>query len=219
MWRPRSRRTWRRWSAERAQLAGFDRAAVQRGGNERPGSSGLGKGAQVGDVAHPAAGQQLELGKAGAEAAHQREVGTGAGSHAREVEHDDLAYAGLRESCQRLGRSKPGQLGVRREDTARPEVEAEHERGVRELRPQPLEGALVRERLGADHDARRAQLEQLPDCGDFGGAGIDHHPRLLRQSGEDLAVPRSTGDRVEIGDVQLVEPERLADAASDPDRV
>ena len=81
--------------AERAQLLGSDRAAVQGGGDERAGRPGFGQGAQVGDVAHAAAGQQLELGKAGAELAHQRDVGARAGSDAREVEHDHLAHAGV----------------------------------------------------------------------------------------------------------------------------
>ena len=192
---------------------------VQGGGDERAGRPGFGQGTQVGEVAHAAAGQQLELGKAGAELAHQRDVGACAGSDAREVEHDHLPHAGLPQQRQRLGRSEPAQVGVGREDAARPEVEAEHERGVRELGPQPLERGLVRERLGADHDARRAQLEQQPDRGDLGDAGIDHHPRLARQRGEDLAVGRSTGDRVEIGDVELAESERFADGASDPDGV
>ena len=184
-----------------------------------PAAPACGQGAQVGDVAHAAAGQQLELGKAGTELAHQRDVGTRAGPDAREVEHDHLPHAGALEPCQRLGGSEAGQLRVGREDAARPEVEAEHERRVGELRPQALERRQVRERLGADHDARRAQLEQPPDRGDLGDAGIDHHPRLAREGGEDLAVRRSAVDSVEIGDIELVEPERLADGARDLDGV
>jgi hypothetical protein len=37
---------------------------VQGGGEERAGRPGVGQGAQVGDVSHAAAGQQLQLGKA-----------------------------------------------------------------------------------------------------------------------------------------------------------
>ena len=112
-------------------------------------------GLDVGDVAHTAAGQQLELGKAGTEFTHHRDIRTRTGPDAREVEHDHLPYAGVPQPCQRLRRSESGQLAVGRDDAPRPEVEAEHERGVRELRPQPLERGLVRERLGADHDGRR----------------------------------------------------------------
>jgi probable H4MPT-linked C1 transfer pathway protein len=205
--------------SERAQLVGSDRSAVQGGGDERPGRPGFGQGAQVGEVPDAAAGQQLELGKAGTELAHQRDVGPRTGPDAREVEHDHLPHAGVRQPCQRLGRSEPGQLGVGREDLRRPKVEAEHEWGIRELRPQPLERGLVRERLGADHHARRAQLEQQPDGGDLADAGIDHHPRLVPESGEDLALCWSAGDRVEIGDIELVESECAADGARDLDGV
>jgi len=61
---------------ERTQVVGPDRATVQGGGDERPGGPGLGQGAQVGDVADAAAGQQLDLGKAGTEFAHQRNIRT-----------------------------------------------------------------------------------------------------------------------------------------------
>jgi hypothetical protein len=108
---------------------------------------------------------------------------------------------------------------VGREDAASPEVEAEHERGIRELRPQPLERRLVRERLGTDHDARRAQLEHPPDLGGLGDPGIDHHPCVARQRGDDLAMRRSARDRVEIGHVELVESERSPDGASDLDGI
>jgi (4-(4-[2-(gamma-L-glutamylamino)ethyl]phenoxymethyl)furan-2-yl)methanamine synthase len=204
---------------KRAQLAGADRAAVQGGGDERAGRPGFGQRAQVGDVAHAAAGQQLELGKAGTQLPHQRDVGARTGTYACEVEHDHLPHARARQPCQRLGRSEPGEPGVGREDVARPEVEAEHKRGVRQLRPQPIQRSLLGERLGADHDARRAQLEQQPDRGGIGDAGVDHHPGLAGQSRDDLGVGRSARDRVEIGYIELVESERFADRARDLDGV
>jgi hypothetical protein len=77
---------------------------VQGCGDERPGPAGFRQGAQVGDVAHAAAGQQLEPGKAGAELAHLRDVGARTGTDAREVEHDRFAEAGVLQPCQRLGR-------------------------------------------------------------------------------------------------------------------
>ena len=192
---------------------------MQGGGDEGAGRAGFGQGPQVGGVAHPAAGQQLQPGQAGAELAQQRDVGARPGPYAREVQQDHLPHAGVAQPHRRLGRSEPGKLGIGREHAARPEVEAEHQRRVRELGPQPLERGRVRERLGADHDAGCAELEQLPDSGDLGDAGIDHHPRLARQSGQGLAVPRSTPDRVEIGDIQLVESERSADCARDYDGI
>jgi probable H4MPT-linked C1 transfer pathway protein len=192
---------------------------VQGGGDEGAGRPCLGQGAQVGDVAHAAAGQQLELGKAGAELAHQRDVGARAGPDAREVEHDHLPHAGRFQPRQRLARAEPGEPEVGREDASRPQVETEYERGVRQLHPQPLEPRMVRERLRADDNARRPQLEQRPGRGGVGHAGIDHQPGLAGQGGDGLAVGRSACDRVEIGDVELVESEHFADGASDLDGV
>jgi probable H4MPT-linked C1 transfer pathway protein len=91
------------------------------------------------------------------------------------------------------------------------EIEAEHGLETR----QPLELRLVRQRLGADYHARRTQLAQRPDCGGVGDTGVDHHVRVARQGHEDVAVERTTGDRVEVGDVQLVESELSAEGASD----
>ena len=156
---------------------------MQGGGHERSARAGLGQGAQVGEVSHAATGQQLELGEAGAELAHQRDVRTRAGPDARDVEHNHLPHAGVAQPRQRLARTEPGQLAVRRQDAAGAEVEAERQRGVPELGPQPLERGQVRERLGADHHAHRAQLEQHPGRGGVGDAGIHHHPRLARQGG------------------------------------
>ena len=204
---------------ERAQLGASDRAVMNRGADERARGAGFGQRTQVGEVAHAAAGQQLEVRKAGTELAHQRDVGACARSDAGEVEHDHLPHAGLPKQPQRLGCSKPAQVGIGRDDAVPPEVKAEHERGVGELRPQPPERGRIRQRLGADHDARDAQLEQRPDRSGVGDAGVDHHPRLARQGGEDSAAGRSTSDRVEIGHVELAEPERFPDRASDPDRV
>jgi probable H4MPT-linked C1 transfer pathway protein len=170
-------------------------------------------------VAHATGGQQLELGKAGAELAHQRDVRAGAGSDAREVEHDHLPQPGVRQPRQRLARAEPGQLDVARDDASRPQIEAERERGVRQLSAQPFELRMVRERLRADDDARRSELEQRPDRGGLRHAGIDHQPGLARQGRDGLAVGRSAVDRIEIGDVELVESEHFADGASDLDGV
>jgi (4-(4-[2-(gamma-L-glutamylamino)ethyl]phenoxymethyl)furan-2-yl)methanamine synthase len=188
-------------------------------GDECSGRPGLGQGVQVGSVTHAAPRQHLAVGKAGGELTNKRDVGARSGSDAGEVEDDHLADAGGTQSRQRLGRSEPGQLGVGRDHAAGPEVEAQHDWGVRELRPQPPERGPVRERLGADHDSRRAKLEQQPHGGDLADAGIHHDLCLLRQCGDDLVLPRPALDRVEIGDVELLEAERLAHGARDLDGV
>ena len=189
------------------------------GGHERAGRTGFGQGAQVGDVPHTAAGQQLDLREAGAELAHQRDVGARAGPDAGEVEDDHLPHARLPQQRQRVGRSEPAELGIAREDALPSEVEAQHERGAGKLRPQSRERGRVRQRLRADHHARRAQLEQRPDGGGVGDAGVDHHVSVACQGRYDVPVGRSAGDRVEIGDVELVEPELSAEGASNAERV
>jgi (4-(4-[2-(gamma-L-glutamylamino)ethyl]phenoxymethyl)furan-2-yl)methanamine synthase len=188
---------------------------VQGGCDERSRRPGCGQGAQVCKVADATTGEQLELGKAGVELTYQGDVGTRVGSDAREVEHDHLPNAPRPQPRQRLGCSEPGQVRVGRDDAAGAEVQAQYKRGVGQLGPEPLDCGAVRERLGADDDVRRAQLEQSSDGGDLRDAGIDHHPRLAREGGEHLAVRRSAVDRVEIGQVELVEAERFADGASD----
>jgi (4-(4-[2-(gamma-L-glutamylamino)ethyl]phenoxymethyl)furan-2-yl)methanamine synthase len=188
---------------------------VEGCGDERAGRPGLAQGAEIGDVSHTTAGQQLEHRKARAELADQRDVGACGGSHASEVENDHLAHIRLREERERVGRAQPAEAGVGRENSLLPEIEAEHEWGVGQLRPQPGQRGPVGQRLGTDHDARCAQLEQRPDGGGFGHAGVDHDARLAPQGGEDLAVRRATRDCVEIGDVELVQPELLPVGAGD----
>jgi hypothetical protein len=97
---------------------------------ERAGRAGFGESGYVARIAHPAAGQQLEVGKARVELAHQRDVGARLGAHACEVEHDHLAYCLVVQPCKRFRRSEPGQLRVPRENATSPQVQAEHERGV-----------------------------------------------------------------------------------------
>ena len=104
---------------------------MYRGRDERAGRPGFGEVAQVGRVAHAAAGQQLEVRKAGVELAHQRDVWARFGAHACEVEHDHLVHLVVSQPPQRLGRPEPGQLRFARENATRPQVQAEHERGVR----------------------------------------------------------------------------------------
>jgi hypothetical protein len=97
------------------------------GCHERAGCAGFGECAQVARVAHAAAGQEREVGEAGAEAAHQRHVGARIGAHACEVEHDHLAPFAGRQPRKRFARPEPGKLRVGRENATRPQVEAENE--------------------------------------------------------------------------------------------
>ena len=188
---------------------------MQGSSHERACRPAGGESAQVGEVAHAAAGQQLEVRKARAQLAYQFDLRARAGPDPREIEHDHLTYAGARQARQRLGGIEPSELGVWREEAAGAEIEAEDERKVRH----PLECRLVRERLGADHHACHAQLQQRPGRGEVGDTGVHHDPSFLCQGGERCAVRRSTRDRVEIRDVELVELELSAEGAGDAEGV
>ena len=125
-----------------------------------PDVSGGGQRAQVGGVAHPAAREQLEVREAVMQLAQQRHVGAVAGADPREVEHDRLARAGVREARERLDRGDAAQRRVGRDQASAAQVEAEHERCIRQLVPEPPERLRAGQRLGADHDPRDTQLEE-----------------------------------------------------------
>ena len=114
-------------------------------------------------VAHPAAREQLDVREAGMQLVQQRHVGSLAGADPREVEHDRLLYAGLREARERVDRVDAAQRGVGRDEASAAQVEAEHERRVRQLGLEAPERVRAGQRLGADHDPRDAQLEQSCD--------------------------------------------------------
>jgi (4-(4-[2-(gamma-L-glutamylamino)ethyl]phenoxymethyl)furan-2-yl)methanamine synthase len=184
---------------------------VESCGHERARRAYLGESAQVGHVAHAAACQQLEVGKAHTQLAHQLDLRTLPRPDAREIEHDHLTHAGALEARQRLGGTELRQLPVRRQQAAVAEVEAQHEREVH----QPFKRRPVRERLGADHHACSAEVEQRPGRGELGHARVHHDPCFLRQGSERFAVERSTPDRIEIGDVELIEAQLIAEGAGD----
>ena len=121
-------------------------------------------------------------------------------------------------SARRASASAGAMRGERRVGREHPpvaQVEAEDERRAGQLAPEPRERPDAGQRLGADHDAGDAEREQPLDRRGRRGAGVDHHLRLPRQRGDDVGVARAAGDRVEVGDVELVEAEPLAHRARD----
>ena len=84
-----------------------------------PDAPARGQRAQVGGVAHPAAREQLDVREAGVQLAQQRHVGSLAGADPREVEHDRLPRAGLREARERVDRGEAAQRRVGRDAAAR----------------------------------------------------------------------------------------------------
>ena len=181
--------------------------------HEGPGHSGARQRPQVAGVAHPTAGEQLDVREAGAQLGEQRRVGSLAGADAGEVEHDGLARAGVCQARKRVGRADAGQRRVGRDHSSAAQVEAEDERRIRQLGAQLAERLGARQRLSADHDAGDPEPEQPFDCRGRRGASVHHHARFPRQRGDDVGAPRPAGDRVEVRDVELVEAEPLAHRA------
>jgi len=192
-------------SAQPRQLRRADDATVQRGRDERAGGARGVERAQVLDVAHAAARQHLEVGKRGVDLGDRRDVRPRGVAHAREVEHDHLAQAGAPEACDGVERRQAGEPRVGRQQAAVAQVDAQDHHAVGELREQAVESIRRLQRLGPDDDAVRAELPERPCPRRLADAGVDHHARLARQGREQRAVLALPADRVEIGDVQLVE--------------
>ena len=143
----------------------------------------------------------------------QRRVGPIAGADPLEVEHDRLARAGLGEVREGVDRGGAAQRGVGRDQPPAAQVEAEHERGAGQVGLEPAERVRAGQRLGADHDPRDTELKESLDRRRRRGPGVDADARFARQRGDDARVRRATSDRVEVGDVELVDAEALAHGA------
>ena len=68
---------------------------MQRGGDERAVTPGIGEPRDVLEPANAAAGQQRHPGRGGAHACNQPQVEARAGADARQIDHDDGAGAGI----------------------------------------------------------------------------------------------------------------------------
>src|SRR4051794_3133326 len=207
------------WLTQRPQLARRDRPAVQRCGDKRADRAGVRERAEVRGVADTAAREQVDARHGRAERRDQCDVGALPGADAREVEHDRLARAGVGEAGERGRRGGVRQRPVRRGHAPATQVEAQRERRAGQLGAQPREGARAGQRLGADHDARGAEPEERGDGVRVRGARVDHHAGLPRERRDDRRAPAVARDRVEVGDVELVEAEPVAHRPRHVDRV
>ena len=133
------------------QLARADDAAVQRGRDERAGGAGGVERPQVVDVAHAAAGQQLEVREGAVELGDQRDVRARAAAHAREVEHDRLAQAGAVQAREGVERGQARELRVGRQHAAR---RAGRRSGPRRRRAAPRAGGRARRGRSASPSRR-----------------------------------------------------------------
>jgi (4-(4-[2-(gamma-L-glutamylamino)ethyl]phenoxymethyl)furan-2-yl)methanamine synthase len=194
---------------------------MQRRRDERARSAGVAECAQVLDVAHAAAREQLEVGKGRVELGDQPDVRAGAAAHSRQVEHDRLAQSCAVQARHRVERRQPRELRVGRQRAAVAQVRAQNHGSRGKFREQPVERIGAGQRLGPDHDAVRADVQQRPRPCRLADARVDHDARLARErsdGGAVLAFAGCAADRVEVGDVQLVEPQ-LAERPCEGKRV
>jgi probable H4MPT-linked C1 transfer pathway protein len=192
---------------------------VQRRRDERAAGARGRERVEVGGVAHAAAREQDDLRAPRAQRREQLDVRALARADPREVEDDGLVRPRGGQARERVRGAERGERGVGREGAPGAEVEADDERRVRERGAQAPERVDPGERLGADDHAGDPEVEERRDGGRVRRAGVEHHLRLAGERGDQLAVALAARDRVEVGDVELVEAEAVADGARDGHRV
>ena len=114
------------------------------------------------------------------------------------------------------GAERPGPGVARQHRPAHVEAQDDRRRG--QVGEQPVERGGVRQRLGADDDAPAPRpSSRSPRAGSLTPASTMSRPR--RPERRLLRVPFAPDDRVEVRDVDLREPEALAEPACQRDRV
>ena len=198
-WRRRSSRTWSRSSAKLGQLVRPDDAAMQRRRDERARRAGVAERAQVLDVAHAAAGEQLEVGEGGMDLGDQPDVRARAAAHPRQVEHDRLAQPRAVQARHGVERRQAGELRVGRQP--RPSRRsALRTRRLGKLREQTVE------RIGAGSVSVPTTTRCTPRSSSARARSGSLTPastmtRASRASARCGAVLAVAADRVEVGDV------------------
>ena len=196
-----------------------DDAAMQRRRDERAGRAGVGERAQVADVAHAAAGEQLEVGEGGVDLGDQPDVRSRAAAHPCQVEHDHLAQSRAVQTRHGVERRQAGEPRVGRQRAAVAQVDAQDDGAVGKLREQPVEriGAVsvsvpTTTRCAPRSSSARARSGSLTPASTM--------TRASRASAPMMALLLAfAADRVEVGDVQLVEPQLVPERARERERV
>src|SRR5439155_1468901 len=121
------------------------------------------------------------------------------------------------------GRSESRHLGGSAQQAAVAQIEAEHARRRRRPFPRPHHSGQVTrvpEGLGADDDARRADIARLLDLGGGGGPGVEPHVEAeAREGANHRPVISDPRDGVEVGDVAFARPESVHKRAGEGERL
>ena len=188
---------------------------MQRGRDEGPGRPGLGQRAEVRRRRarrRPPAARSPGSGRA----ARPSSATSGPAPEPTRARSSTIASPAP-ASARRASASAAlaaGQRRVGREHAPAAQVEAEHERRLRQRGPEPPERVGAGQRLRADHDAGDAEREQPRDRRRRRAAPASTITRASRASAATTSgLPGAARDRVEVGDVELVEAEPLAHRA------
>ena len=137
---------------------------------------------------------------------------------ASEVEHDRLAQAGAVQPRHGIERRQARQLRVGRQQAAVAQVDAQHHAAGSSASSRS--SASGPDSVSVPTITRCApSVQQRPRPVRLADARVDHHARLARQRGDAGVVLALAGDGVEVGDVELVEPELGAERAGQRERV
>ena len=164
---------------------------MQRRRDKRAGGADRLKPFKIVRVANAACGKDAPISRTLDDLRDPREVGTRADADARERHDDDLTRPQLGAFVERIGTQK----------NVVAKIERENDIGIM---LGGMQGVAVAQGFAADHtiDARCA----APVAGR--GAGVDHEAKRwksLRQCADLAAVVAASLDRVEIGDIDLLE--------------
>ena len=147
----------------RRDVGGAEPPIVQRGGDERAVTAGIGKPGEVLISPHATAGQEHLSRRRLTHAGDQREVEPGARADARQVENDHGADAGI---CSSRGhhvcRLAEGTIAARRDDRlAVAQVKAEGDAAAVHCCADLAERLVRRERLEPDDDACGTEIQRV----------------------------------------------------------
>ena len=202
------------------QLAPPDDAAVQRRRDERAGRAGGAERAQVLDVAHAAAGEQLEVAEGGVNVGDQADIryprrcptrarsSTIASRRPGRCSRATASSAGRPASCGSGDSRRPS-----RRSTLRTTAPSGSSASSRSSASGPVSVSVPTiTRCAPSSSSARAGSGSLTPASTM-------TPRLARQRGDGGVVLALAADGVEVGDVELVEPELGAVRARQRQRI
>jgi probable H4MPT-linked C1 transfer pathway protein len=210
---------------------------VQRRGDQRTVTAGIGEPRQILRPSNAAAGHERQPGRRLAHAVDEREVEPRAGADARQIDHDHGGGAGVGGTGGHdVGRGAGWDVAARHDGIAVAQVEAESDPVATHRLADLCKRLVGGERLERDDHTRRPEAERLVraiggrhrgieperrtqfrDCRDERVRGPVRGP--LRRTTRSWTLTTGCQDRIEVGDVQLPQAEEVDISARQRQRV